>query len=95
MGVVTVGRERCQFDIEVDVPYGKTALGYVTFYLKWVPVMRATESAPQEGGHWETVHIYGPYADDDGPDLEDAACVLADEKVEKYGLNFNRKGGRK
>jgi hypothetical protein len=50
--------------------------------------MRRTETAPEEGGHWETVHIQGFHYDDDLPDLEDEAFVLADEVVQQEGFNL-------
>jgi len=86
MGLVKIGNRRVQYDLAVDVPYEKTAKGDVTFYLRWVPVTPRTETAPQEGGHWEVVADDGTYFDDDGPDLEDEAYVRADEIMDRYGF---------
>lgn len=89
MGFIQTANKRfINFDIRVDVPYDKTAEGEVQFFLRWVPIMKRTETAPQEGGHWETVYIKGFHYDDDLPDLEDEAFILADEIAEKEGFNL-------
>ena len=86
MGFIQTANKRLiNFDIAVAVPYDKTGEGEVQFYLHWVPVMKKTLTAPEEGGHWETVHIKGFHYDDDLPDLETEAFVLADEMVEEQG----------
>jgi hypothetical protein len=88
MGILREGRGKgLQYDLAVAVPYDKTGEGEVKFYLRWVPVMRRTETAPEEGGHWETAHIDGFHYDDDLPDLEEDAFVLADEVIERYGFS--------
>ena len=69
------------YDVQVTVPYNKIMLdGEVTFYLKLNSYLRATETAPAEGGDWEIVHKTGQIIDDDIPDVEELAFCLADEK---------------
>ena len=82
MGVLREGKRVYHYDEQVTVPYGETGEGEVTFFLRWVPYMGATASAPEEGGHWETIHIQGFHYDDDLPDLEAYAFGLASENAE-------------
>jgi hypothetical protein len=83
MGFIQAAKERViNYDLAVTVPYDKTGEGGVTFYLRQVPVMRRTETAPEEGGHWETVHIKGFHYDDDLPNLEDEAFAMASEVMD-------------
>ena len=82
MGFIQTANKRfINFDVAVAVPYDKTGEGEVQFFLRWVPVMKRTETAPEEGGHWETAHIKGFHFDDDLPDLEDEAFRMANERV--------------
>lgn len=93
MGLIPIKNRYVKFDVMVEVPYDKTAQGGLTFYLRWVPVMRRTETAPEEGGHFETVYIQGHYFDDDLPDLETEAFTRAEEKVREEGLIFHDANG--
>lgn len=86
MGILKQGNRRVYYDMAIPVPYDKTGEGEVTFYFKWVSVMKRTETAPEEGGYLETVHIEGFHYDDDLPDLEMDALMRADELVIERGL---------
>jgi len=78
--IQTESKRYIHFDIVVSVPYDNVE-GNVRFFLRKVPVMKRTESAPEEGGNWETVYIKGfPFKDGmDFPSLEKEAFILADE----------------
>ena len=88
MATVKVRDKIISYDLAVDVPYDKSGEEEVTFFFRWVPYMRPTETAPEEGGHWETIHIEGFHYDDDLPDLEDYAMARASEIVSEAGLSF-------
>ena len=57
-------------------------IGQAIVIVKWFPNMKATETAPAEGGDFEVVDIQGIFTDDEIPDLEEQAIGMAWDRME-------------
>ena len=62
----------------------ETDTGKVEFVLQWNNKMHRTETAPEEGGDYETVDaiVTGHVTDDEMADLEEQAYAIAYERDE-------------
>jgi len=63
----------------------------VVVVVEWVPFLRATESAPAEGGYFEVTQIEGHYNDDDLPDIEERAIVEAEGLLDQHLDNMTNR----
>ena len=57
----------------------------VVVVVEWVPFLRATESAPAEGGDFEVVEISGFHHADEVDSIEERAIAAAWDRMEENG----------